>query len=64
MAPRALRRIPTGFREPVAFSPAANRPSTVSTLSASDSAAQVTAAFPNCSLDGGASASTPIGRYW
>ena len=54
------RRRPYGSREPVGFSPAANSPTIVSSLSASETAAQVTAALPSCARDGGASASTPM----
>ena len=46
--PCAARRSPYGSREPVGLSPAANRPTIVSSLSASDTAAQVTAALPSC----------------
>ena len=60
--PCAARRSPYGSREPVGRSPAANMPTTVSSLSASETAAQVTAALPSCSRVGGASASTPTGR--
>ena len=38
------RRSPKGSREPVTFSPAQNKPTTVSSLSASDTAAHVVAA--------------------
>ena len=40
--PWAARRSPYGSREPVGFSPAAKRPTSVSSLSASETAAQVT----------------------
>ena len=41
-APCACRRSPNGSREPVGRSPAANKPTSVSSLSASDTAAHVT----------------------
>ena len=60
--PCAARRKPYGSRDPVGRSPAANMPVTVSSLSASDTAAHVIAALPSWSFVGGAFASTPTGR--
>ena len=60
--PWAARRSPYGSRDPVGRSPAANMLVTVSSLSASETAAHVTAALPSCSFVGGAVASTPTGR--
>ena len=50
--PWAARRSPYGSRDPVGRSPAANMLTTVSSLSASDTAAHVTAALPSCSFVG------------
>ena len=60
--PCIWRLSPKGSRDRSTFSPALVRPTSVSSLSASDTAAHVTAAAPSCARVGGASASTPIGR--
>ena len=57
--PCACRRRPNGSREPVGARPPTNRPTSVSSLSAIDTAAHVTAPAPSCARLGGASARPP-----
>ena len=52
--PCAWRRSPNGSRDPVGRSPARNRPTSVSSLSASDTAAHVTRAAPSAAAVGAA----------
>jgi hypothetical protein len=61
-SPCAWRRRPNGSREPVGFSPALNSDTSVSALSAIDTAAHTVEALPSCARVGGASASTLCGR--
>ncbi len=60
--PCACRRSPNGSRAPRGRSPARNRPTRVSSLSARATAAQVAPAAPSSSGPGWASAVTPTGR--